>query len=811
MCVWRYDTQARHVWSPHEYLVTSMTWGGVPGDNTVYTGSADGLVKSVDLDTHDSTPLLMLNPLGWQGKPKEWRMVYALGGGDGCLWAGDDVGNVHVLDPRGGAGGIHGRTVHQFNAHGKGNKVQFVQCNPRAPWLVATCGNDKAARIWDARMLRAPQRAQASWPSADGEIWSGHAGSASGAADASSAVVTLLHPRAVNSAVWSPCTGRKLMTTCLDNRIRIWDNPLVLHGVQAAPPVHPSEGAPSNTANEAGAADSDDEDFENSAVQQRPVAPPAAPPASGADLELGDAFPPPSATLIHSHDFGRYLSPFRAQWDPKDTAERLVVCGRYISEDFNGVKLHPIDLLDAARGGAGGPSSTVVTQLVDPLVPTICPVNAVSPHEHAVATGSSMSMFVWKPVPGHLLPPKRKHGDGPPVAGSGASAQPDDVDSHGSGHTPWWELPEYTLALEALEAKGGKGGKKGGGKKAGKKAGTKRSRQGGDVARSFTAAAAAAAGVPASASVPAHPLAPAAASLDVLVCSGREGDVQPYNIVSALNKNKKAAAAKARAAKRDTAEAKAVKAKAAQDASDRADALFQARVKSTFAGLPGGGGSTEASEETTTVPPGAHGSSPTPVLTGSSGQSPVVDLTSPDASPGGHTPAPASPAPQRCRRGRAAASPLQKVSPYFSTPPSAAPPGGSQETGALAPQPTNRTTPKKQKSAHATGASRRKSTGRGAAAASAAVATEAASPLEAFAYSGPSGSLRSARRLDASTLQQMQQAQHTGSAPPASVVQSSAGTQGPDLPACDSSDDSDFVDALPAALLVAKASPAGRR
>jgi hypothetical protein len=30
----------------------------------------------------------------------------------------------------------------------------------------------------------------------------------------------------------------------------------------------------------------------------------------------------------------RYLTPFRAEWDPKDLTERLVVVGRYISEDW---------------------------------------------------------------------------------------------------------------------------------------------------------------------------------------------------------------------------------------------------------------------------------------------------------------------------------------------------------------------------------------------------------------------------------------------------------------------------------------------
>lgn len=37
---------------------------------------------------------------------------------------------------------------------------------------------------------------------------------------------------------------------------------------------------------------------------------------------------PPDREIVHSHDFNRYLTPFRAEWDPKDPNERLIVVGR---------------------------------------------------------------------------------------------------------------------------------------------------------------------------------------------------------------------------------------------------------------------------------------------------------------------------------------------------------------------------------------------------------------------------------------------------------------------------------------------------
>lgn len=148
----------------------------------------------------------------------------------------------------------------------------------------------------------------------------------------------------------------------------------------------------------------------------------------------------PDRCVVHSNNFNRYLSPFRAEWDPKDPAERLIICGRcchgwgtfgfawvcmcvpvctrggvgesarghrtgckrgksppfplprYISEDFGGVALHPVDLLDAATG-------ELVGELVDPNLTTISPVNKPHPRTEAIVSGSSRSLFVWRPIP----------------------------------------------------------------------------------------------------------------------------------------------------------------------------------------------------------------------------------------------------------------------------------------------------------------------------------------------------------------------------------------------------------------------------
>lgn len=74
--------------------------------------------------------------------------------------------------------------------------------------------------------------------------------------EACSSLYELAHKRVVNSAYFSPLSGSKIVTTSQDNRLRVWDSIF-------------------------GNLDS------------------------------------PSREIVHSHDFNRHLTPFRAEWDPK--------------------------------------------------------------------------------------------------------------------------------------------------------------------------------------------------------------------------------------------------------------------------------------------------------------------------------------------------------------------------------------------------------------------------------------------------------------------------------------------------------------
>ncbi|CAI5474057.1 unnamed protein product [Closterium sp. Yama58-4] len=241
-------------------------------DEVVLSSSLDGKVCRVDIDTAQATVLANLNPLGWQGDQRTWGSFYAMDApardGGATLVAGDNFGCIHF-----GAAAHHN------------------------PVLAPTCAPVNASRqmhLWDVRQLSPQHR-----------------------------IASIQHPRVVNSAYFSPITGTWILSTCQDNRLRVWDSVF-------------------------------------------------------GDLQR------PTTTIVHSHDFNRYLSPFKAHWDPKDDAERVVVCGRYISDDYSGVALHPIDFLDASSGALLGSA-------VDPHLTTISPVNLPHPRCDLLATGSSSS------------------------------------------------------------------------------------------------------------------------------------------------------------------------------------------------------------------------------------------------------------------------------------------------------------------------------------------------------------------------------------------------------------------------------------
>ena len=73
-----------------------------------------------------------------------------------------------------------------------------------------TAGNDREARLLDLRMWSdsGAERSSAAIPNGAGK---------------GPQIGSWAHPRVINSAYFSPLSGRKIMSTCQDNRIRVWD------------------------------------------------------------------------------------------------------------------------------------------------------------------------------------------------------------------------------------------------------------------------------------------------------------------------------------------------------------------------------------------------------------------------------------------------------------------------------------------------------------------------------------------------------------------------------------------------------------
>ena len=353
--------------SAHMWLVSALRFLPPSQDaDHIYSASVDGHVCRINIETQQVAEVGNLNPGAvWTEDMEEgaWRSVYAMDAvaDRHAMLCGDDIGQVHLLDVR--APGVQATWL-----GGKAkNKLVAVAVHPTDNNLVACAGNDHFARLWDVRVMAS----------------GAHSGGGNKALNA--AIATLPHPRVVSHVAFSPITGRTLVTTCTDNRLRVWDRVGV-----------------------AGRLDG-----------------------------------PPSREIVHSHDFSRYLTAFKGVFDPKDPTERTLLIGRYISEDYDGLALHPIDVFDVATGRQQA-------ELIDTNVTTICPVAVPHPTDNLVAAGSSRNIFVWEPVPEDEL--EEEAGDATRNDGSAGGG--------GAKLTTTWR-PRMLDLDDKKKGAGGKKGKKG--------------------------------------------------------------------------------------------------------------------------------------------------------------------------------------------------------------------------------------------------------------------------------------------------------------------------------------------------------------
>lgn len=215
------------------------------------------------------------------------------------------------------------------------------------------------------------------------------------------------HGGVVSAAIFSPNSGAKLLSTSLDNRIHVWND------------VHALSG--------------------NANVYE-------------------DAKP---TSIVHAHNFHRYITAFQAVWDPKDYTDDAFMCGRFLGDAYldagddveEAVKLHPIDLFSAKAGAA-------VHSLVDKSLPFICPVNKFHPVSDTILTTASGDLYIWRPArDGEANRTLRRRGstDGPGHGGSdddGGHNDDDDGDDGDAVGSKRYRKPVLTVARRSRRRTG---------------------------------------------------------------------------------------------------------------------------------------------------------------------------------------------------------------------------------------------------------------------------------------------------------------------------------------------------------------------
>lgn len=243
-----------------------------------------------------------------------------------AVWVATKYGEAFRIDAR-----EPGRTTHRFSPHEK--KVSSLSCIRGTPYF-ATASTDAVVAVWDARRL----------PAASARV--------------AKPLVALQHGLTATSAFFS-ARGRRLVSTCNDDRIRVWDVDV------------------------------------------------AAAAKSGAPLS-----PEPTAAFSHDNHTGRWLTSFKTVFDPANDATLIVgamqthyvrtgaIIGAVPSHTLH-VHAHmhapspsylQVQLFDASAGG------TLLGVLSSELLNAVPTLNAAHPDPSVAAIVSATAsgrLFLW--------------------------------------------------------------------------------------------------------------------------------------------------------------------------------------------------------------------------------------------------------------------------------------------------------------------------------------------------------------------------------------------------------------------------------
>ena len=217
VATWRHDAVVdRDTFRPHAANVNTLRAMPAAGGAAIASAASDGALRVLDVEARAvvATPL-HLNPAGWidgVSDEKTWGQLAGMdvlaggggGGGGHTLAVGDTHGRVFIADaraPPGPASQPGAATLHRKA------KVHSVAGCPRDGGLLLTGSGDWTARLTDVRALSLSSDGRSSKAGGRGQL------------------AVLPHERgAVTGAYFSPVTGRKILTTTTDNRLRVWDS-----------------------------------------------------------------------------------------------------------------------------------------------------------------------------------------------------------------------------------------------------------------------------------------------------------------------------------------------------------------------------------------------------------------------------------------------------------------------------------------------------------------------------------------------------------------------------------------------------------
>ena len=174
------------MFAPHRQYVAGLAWSATDS-SVLYSASYDGSVRALRAERCAFEKIFSSEEI-------EISAMAVGADGDASLWIGDNDGKIRAIDPRAKCAAKPALAAHAPS------KVNMLSLCPGRQHLLASAGGDSAVRVWDVRALTRKKP-----------------------------LVELNYTRGSQGAEWAPDGSGSLLTTCYDDRLRVYarlaDNP----------------------------------------------------------------------------------------------------------------------------------------------------------------------------------------------------------------------------------------------------------------------------------------------------------------------------------------------------------------------------------------------------------------------------------------------------------------------------------------------------------------------------------------------------------------------------------------------------------